>query len=721
MKIRAAATLLALTLAACSSPAPEASRPQAAPPAVVTLPSTLAEADRARKESGDATYEAALRAIAANAGSAEQAVAASRLAIFLQSAKRHDEAANAFAAAAALNPGIARFLGVRQLDSLAAAGRSDEALALATALAQGDDAAATDARLTIPSLHAARGDAGAVTAALAALASVPLDEFTEARYVALADALSQRGFTEAAAPIRMRLLQTYPQSRFTEKVYEQAAAAGNLAALDFAATLDLADRLGRVNRYDQALDVLQRAQSRFPTAMTGPYARYIRLRSLFNSRNYTDATAITFAEGEEYALPAELLRGRAYWRSERPGEFLAAMNAIIARAPKSKEANEARIQLSRYYISDEIDYPKAIGFLKAATAGGEYGSEGENLWNLGWINTLAGNQAEALAAFDEYLRRYPDHDYTSNVLFWSGKIHEKNGDLGRRDASLGRLIEFYPYSYYSYRARQIIGSTAPPAPAPSAKRFPVIDATVVDADPRIALARSLTAAGLQSESVRQLRLVTDAANQNDQLAFSLAQFYRQAGDPLKAMGVLQRRFRDIVRHGGHDVPAEFWEILYPYPHRDPIESAAQKQGIDELLIPSIIRQESAFNPNVVSNAGAVGLMQLMPEEAIQIAAEAGLGTITRADLFDPETNIQVGAAEIKLKLERMNRNQILAFAAYNAGEAAVGRWLAKVPIEDVDLFVESIPYAETRLYVKNVSRNYYEYQRIYEQEGPAGS
>jgi soluble lytic murein transglycosylase len=74
----------------------------------------------------------------------------------------------------------------------------------------------------------------------------------------------------------------------------------------------------------------------------------------------------------------------------------------------------------------------------------------------------------------------------------------------------------------------------------------------------------------------------------------------------------------------------------------------------------------------------------------------------------------VGAAEYSQKLSLMNNNAILAIAAYNAGESAVGTWLERTPVDDVDLFVETIPYAETRLYVKTVTRNRFEYRRIYE-------
>jgi soluble lytic murein transglycosylase len=200
---------------------------------------------------------------------------------------------------------------------------------------------------------------------------------------------------------------------------------------------------------------------------------------------------------------------------------------------------------------------------------------------------------------------------------------------------------------------------------------------------------------------------------NPGVQFMLADVYVRGGEPFKANGVLQRRFREFVRHGGRNIPRRFWEILFPLAYWDAIRAEAERRGHDPYLIASIIRQESGFEPTTVSNAGAVGLMQIMPEEAARIGEAGGLGAVTREELFDPAKNVAVGAAEFSQKLALMNDNPILAIAAYNAGETAVRQWMDRTPAEDTDLFIESIPYAETRLYVKTVTRNQHEYRRIY--------
>jgi soluble lytic murein transglycosylase len=226
--------------------------------------------------------------------------------------------------------------------------------------------------------------------------------------------------------------------------------------------------------------------------------------------------------------------------------------------------------------------------------------------------------------------------------------------------------------------------------------------------------RELQAIGLDRSAAREMKLLAAKYADNPGVQFMLADVYVRGGEPFKANGVLQSRFRAFVRHGGQGIPRRFWEILYPLAYWDPIQAQATRHGHDPYLIAGIIRQESGFEPTTVSNAGAVGLMQIMPAEAPRLGVAAGLGEITRADLFDPEKNVAVGAAEYTQKLAVMDGNPILAIAAYNAGETAVREWVTQTSPDDPDLFIESIPYAETRLYVKIVTRNRHEYHRIYD-------
>ncbi|MGH9456080.1 MAG: transglycosylase SLT domain-containing protein, partial [Thermoanaerobaculia bacterium] len=463
----------------------------------------------------------------------------------------------------------------------------------------------------------------------------------------------------------------------------------------------------------QALDLLERIAERFPKQTDSADYRYTRARSLFNSRNYREMTEEPSRPGEPYYLAIEFLRGHAYWRSDRPEQFLASMNRIIREHPRSDEATSAKMMLAKYYQTDERDLARSARLLEEGIAQGGAGSEGRNLWTLAWTYIQAERYDDALKTFDRYLARYPDADYTSNALFWSGKIHARLGDTERRNAFFRRLIEFYPYDYYSFRAREILGDeTLPPNEIESGHTFPAEARTPAD-DPRLAVAVELRAVGLDREAAEELKRIAGGRTRDPVLAWRLADFYAEGGEPLRAIATLNRNFGDLIRHGGTGIPRRFWEVLYPRMYWDEIKKAAAAADIDPWIAVAVIRQESAWEPTTVSSAGAVGLMQIMPEEAASIAAKAGLGEVDRNDLFDPRVNIRVGTAELRQKLDAMNGNRVLAIASYNAGESAVRRWVARTPPDELDVFVDSIPYAETRLYVITVTRNLHQYRRVY--------
>ena len=620
--------------------------------------------------------------------------------------KQYDDAVAKLTEAAKLNPNIAPFLRLRVIEAELARGNAQNAAAAASEIiALGDMSSATTvARLRLPAIYAqldgvvrasgASPPEGATDArttrtdlAFEQTKSIPIDELSEPDFVAMAGALAQNGRADLASATRMRLLNDYAGGRSTEQNY--AAVRDEIAKLSEADQFALAQKLARTDHYDQALEIFDRLTRT-------DEVRAARLRALFNSRHY--GQLLTETADMQLTDPAlALLRARAAWRNDETAEFLAALDEIAT--------PEANILRAKYYSTDEVDYTRAIDNLKKAIDAGAAGTDGENLWNLGFTYLLAGKDQEALQTFDRYIASYPDGDWKTNSLFWSAKLLDRAGRTAERDAKARQILDEYPFSYYAYRVKELWGVTSSTQPA-----TPFPDIATLPSEPRLAVVNELLDIGLPRDATREMKLIAANYADNPAMQFMLADVYMKGGEPLKANGVLQRKFRQFVRHGGANIPRRFWEILFPLPHWEAIRAEAEKRGLDPYLIASIIRQESAFEPSTVSNAGAVGLMQIMPEEASRIAAAGGLGEVTRDALFDPATNIAVGAAEYSQKLALMNGNHTLAVAAYNAGEDAVRSWKAAA---DIDLFIESIPFAETKLYVKTVNRNRNEYRRIY--------
>jgi soluble lytic murein transglycosylase len=624
--------------------------------------------------------------------------------------KEWDAAVTTLSEAAGAYPEVAPFLRLRIAEAEAARGNVQGAVAmLSEIVAISDTSAATVARLRLPALYAQLGDAASTDAAWQQAMQAGIDELTEGDFVSMATALAKGGRNDLATGTRMRLLTTYTQGRYTEQTFDFLK--NELASLPASEKVALAAKLARSDRYDQALTLLP---------ADAPEARATRIRALFNSRNYTTLLAET-ADVQLGDPGLMMLRARAAWRAGQPQVFLAGLDAIEKELPASKEAIDAKIQRAKYYTTDSPDYARAVDDLTKALAAG---AADENLWNLGWIYVLWGRDEplrydEALKTFDQYVRTYPDGDWKTNSLFWSAKILDRRGNTAERNAKVAQLIAEYPYSYYAYRAKELWASPLAPLHAvergaEGGVRFPDLDAELAKVtEPRFTTVRELQSIGLDRAAAREMKVLAAKYEDNPGVQFMLADVYVRGGEPFKANGVLQRRFREFVRHGGQNIPRRFWEILFPLAYWDAIRTEAERRGHDPYLIASIIRQESGFEPTTVSNAGAVGLMQIMPEEATRIGEAGGIGAVTREELFDPAKNVAVGAAEFSQKLALMNDNPVLAIAAYNAGETAVRQWMERTPVEDTDLFIESIPYAETRLYVKTVTRNQHEYRRIY--------
>lgn len=152
------------------------------------------------------------------------------------------------------------------------------------------------------------------------------------------------------------------------------------------------------------------------------------------------------------------------------------------------------------------------------------------------------------------------------------------------------------------------------------------------------------------------------------------------------------------------IAGRLWDALdwrFPEAYRDRFLHWGEQTNVDPYLLMGIARRESAYNPEALSPAGARGLMQLMPATAAQLGRRLGIGDPGPYGVLDPEVNIRLGSTYIREMLDRYSGNRLAAAAAYNAGPGRVDRWLQDAPHE-FDLFVESIPFRETRDYVQAV-------------------
>jgi len=300
---------------------------------------------------------------------------------------------------------------------------------------------------------------------------------------------------------------------------------------------------------------------------------------------------------------------------------------------------------------------------------------------------LAALHRQAWEAAIEWIDALPaDRRSREKWRYWKARSLERLGQRGRAVPIFRTLAN--ERSYYGFLAADHLGLPYNLNQAP----VPVEPALVksVAERPAARRARELIALERWTDARREWRHLTRSLNDREQQAAAkLAQSWNWHDQAIFT----------LARTG-------YWEDLelrFPLEHEETVERHATDRGLDVSWVFGVIRQESAFNPKVRSRAGAMGLMQLMPATARYVARKLLKQNKNpdRQALTRPDVNIQLGTTYLSDVLERLEQNPVLATAAYNAGPHRVSRWLPAVQLP-ADLWIELIPFRETRRYVKRV-------------------
>lgn len=277
-----------------------------------------------------------------------------------------------------------------------------------------------------------------------------------------------------------------------------------------------------------------------------------------------------------------------------------------------------------------------------------------------------------------------DEGRSSRWRYWSARAYEVKGEKRRATAAYAGLAR--DRDYYGFLAADRIGAEYS-MQHQSIATTPD-DLSAMRARAGVRAAGELYAVGQITEARRQWSWsIREMNNRELQIAAIVA---RDWGWHDRALYTI------ALSDHPHDL-----ELRFPVLYRDLIEAAASEYAIDSGWIYGVVRQESAFVTDARSEAGALGLMQLMPATGRLAGRKLKLPVRNQQALLNIETNLRLGVSYLKEVLQRNNGHQVLATAAYNAGPNRIGEWLPSQSI-DADIWVETIPYAETRGYVRNV-------------------
>jgi soluble lytic murein transglycosylase-like protein len=332
----------------------------------------------------------------------------------------------------------------------------------------------------------------------------------------------------------------------------------------------------------------------------------------------------------------------------------------------------------------------------------------QHFWDKAWAAYARGDLKTAveLCTFIRDTYRHPG--VRRQAQYWYARSIER---LGQKDeaAQIYRDLAAAPYAdvYATYAASRGAKRQETTTNPLKEKRPDWPEIAERDMPKELRLAYELTALTDFRDARVEIQKNLNRANQPFADAL-MGDIYNSIGDTLLMMRALKRAYPKLATVEQDEVPTYFLGMYYPTRYHDEIIREAKKNDLDPYVIMGLIHQESYYNPRAKSGVGATGLMQLMPATGREIAKRLHTGS----NLEDPNTNIRLGTNYFKTLVNMFSGNVNLAIASYNAGMGNVMKWRRGAPGRPMDEFLESIPFPETRNYVKRVNMLGASYRRL---------
>jgi soluble lytic murein transglycosylase len=286
-----------------------------------------------------------------------------------------------------------------------------------------------------------------------------------------------------------------------------------------------------------------------------------------------------------------------------------------------------------------------------------------------------------------------------------------------------------PGSYYALRAELLLGKNDTKDRKPKVKDY-VPDWSKVakyiqdtmGLDPETAAAppeaqwdaaAALEDVGLHAQSDAVFRQIIKDSAENAGTLFQITRRLQQEGRTSSAARAATTLATLLTRKDTPPPPDDLLRVAYPLAYSDLASSAASDAGVSPTLLLALVRQESFYDPDAGSSAGALGLTQVIPSTGESIAVTLGSASFTASDLYRPNVSLKFGASYLSDQLKQFDGDPYRALAAYNGGPGAASS-AADSAGADEDLFVEDLEFDETRDYVRLVLENYARYRQLYE-------
>jgi soluble lytic murein transglycosylase-like protein len=419
------------------------------------------------------------------------------------------------------------------------------------------------------------------------------------------------------------------------------------------------------------------------------------------------------------AHAAQYQRARALVAEGDKAQASRALHSLIRSAPHDTAAADALMLLADLATDDRDDAAARGYFLQVVHRFPESPLAPRAQFRAALIAFIGGRSANAAQEWDLLGKRYPHAPDATAALYWSGRAWSHAGRTARAAERWRAVLSSDPLSYYATLSSRRLHRTDSLA----------TDAHAADAHAADARARDTLAAPVPAYMTAALQraALLDSLGMAVEAHFEIDRVVRQTGDTpdaiLAAGDALVRAGEAgrAVSLGWHLVgltsgavrDPRVLRLIYPLAYADTLATDARARGLDPALVAAVIREESAFNPRAVSGVGARGLMQVMPAIGRQLAESRQLGAWDPALLDDPDINLSLGVAHLATFQNQEGGRLERTLAAYNAGPSRVKMWAGKRGADDPEVFVERIPFTDTRDYVRAIVHGRDVYAALY--------
>lgn len=467
-------------------------------------------------------------------------------------------------------------------------------------------------------------------------------------------------------------------------------------------------------------------------------ALYKKGMCYFNMGEYGNARDFLLQSYQKYSSGSTAddslyFLGRALTNLNQDADAISYYQKLIQTFPASNYSDDALYRTGRIYSLNDDFTNAAIYFQRVPNEYPNGDKLSDALWELGLIQYRSANYSSAKNTFSSHASSHKNTPLEEKGLFWQAKCHQKLGDNDTAAILYQKIVDLKSYSYYTFASARMLGEMnravqikeintgLNPENPGIAYIFPDIY-SILEGDSHIEngevnhINKAIEFLKLEFFNSASLEIEAGSSEieENPARTLEIATLFLKSNDYSSSIRIIYKNFKQLKSELDESRSDYLYYLYYPYGFKEFVQKYSSQYNLDPLFTLAVMRQESLFQPDAGSYAGAQGLMQIMPATGEGIARQIGISNYNVNMLLDPDTNIRMGTFYLRQQLDNFGQNEFYCVGAYNGGPGRMAGWIAERGNMDIDEFIESITYEQSREYVKIVMGNYYFYQMLYE-------